>query len=439
MSTFTIPQDAFTQELQAIGRLIDKGQLRKAATALNMARTSRPADARVLLVGMRLAQKAGNLDMAIKSARQAMRMEPTWHVPMIELAQMLSANHQQEEAMKLARKAARMEPENFTVILSAAQVADRCRADETVVWARKASALQPNNFALKLALGSKLVQRQQWDEALAIYAPLLEANPQDINGLMGRMSVARGRGDTAQFQADADALLALLPNDETIRFWHMQAHGKVPATQPSSLIAGMFDDFASTFDIAMVRTLSYKLPEKVAQMLVELHPNRQFNLLDLGCGTGLLGLYLRRIQGHIIGVDLSSEMIRQAARHNIYSRFHQVNLVDALRDTPADTYEAIASLDTLIYVGELDAVVTNALRVLKPGGHFIFSCETAEEDEANLVLRASGRYAHKQSHIEQLCRDAGYAYVHVEALPKLRMEDGVPQKGFLVVARKAAV
>lgn len=439
MSTFTIPQDAFTQELQAIGRLIDKGQLRKAATALNVARTNRPADARVLLVGMRLAQKAGNLEMAVKSARQAMRMEPTWHVPMIELAHMLSQSHQLDEAMDLARRAARMEPENFTVILSAAQIADRCRADETVVWARKASELQPANLALKLALGAKLVQRQQWDEALAIYAPMLEANPQDINGLLGRMSVARGRGDTAQFQADADALLALLPNDETIRFWHTQAHGQVPPTQPLSMVAGMFDDFASTFDLAMVRALNYKLPEKVAQMLVELHPTRQFNLLDLGCGTGLLGVYLRRIQGHIIGVDLSGEMIRQAARHNIYSRFHQVNLVDALRDTPADTYEAITSLDTLIYVGDLGQVIPGALRVLKPGGHFIFSCETAEENEADLVLRPTGRYAHKQSHIEQMCRDAGYAYVHVEPLPKLRIEDGVPQKGFLVVARKAAV
>ena len=104
MSTFKIPQDAFTQELQAIGRMIDKDQLRKAATSLNLARAERPADARVLLMGMRLAQKAGNLPMAIKSARQALQMEPTWHVPMIELAQMLSQSHQAEEAMTLARR-----------------------------------------------------------------------------------------------------------------------------------------------------------------------------------------------------------------------------------------------------------------------------------------------------------------------------------------------
>ena len=440
MSTFQIPQDAFTQELQAIGRMIDKDQLRKAATALNMARASRPGDARVLLVGMRLAQKSGNVPMAIKAARQALAMEPTWHVPMIELGQMLSQSHQLEEAMQLARKAAQLEPDAFQVIMSAAQIAERSGADEAVVWARRASELAPERLDIKLALATKYVHRQQWDEAMAIYAPLLEADPHDMSALLGRLSVSLGQDNTALAQQDADTLLALRPDDEMIRYWHAVAHGQVPSTQPRQFIEQLFDgQMANRFDVSLVRGLQYKLPEKVAQMLVDLHPDRQFNLLDLGCGTGLLGMYLRRIQGHIIGVDLSTEMIRLAARHNVYSRFHTVSLIDALRETPADLYEAITCLDALIYVGELSTVVPNALRVLKPGGHFIFSCETAAEDEADLVLRPTGRYAHKQSVVEQLCLSAGFAYVHVEPLPNLRLEGGVPQKGYLVVARKAAV
>jgi predicted TPR repeat methyltransferase len=337
------------------------------------------------------------------------------------------------------RKAVSIEPENFQVVLGAAQVAERCHADETVVWAAKASELQPQRTDLKLALANKYVHRQEWDKAMAIYAPMLEANPKDIHGLLGRLSVALGRQETEQAQADADTLLELMPDDEHIQFWHARAHDKVPGTQPRLMVSHMFDEMADRFDHVLVRGLQYKLPEKVAQMLVDLHPDRQFNLLDLGCGTGLLGLHLRRIQGHIIGVDLSMEMIRQAARHNVYSRFHTVNLVDALRETPSDTYEAITCLDALIYVGDLAPVIPNAQRVLKPGGHFIFSCETAEEDEDDLVLRPSGRYAHKQASVEKQCQDAGFAYVHIEPLANLRFEGGVPQKAFLVVARKAAV
>ena len=180
------------------------------------------------------------------------------------------------------------------------------------------------------------------------------------------------------------------------------------------------------------------MPERAAQLLNELHPDRRFNLLDLGCGTGLLGVYLGPINGFIIGVDLSEKMIEQAARHNVYARFHNVNVLDALRDTPADHYEAITCLDVLVYVGDLTPVIPNAHRILKAGGHFIFSCEAVAEDEADLVLRKSQRYAHKASHVERLCREAGFDDVEIEHLPALRMENNEPLPGFLVVAHKPA-
>ena len=112
-------------------------------------------------------------------------------------------------------------------------------------------------------------------------------------------------------------------------------------------------------------------------------------------------------------------------------------MLDALRETPADHYEAITCTDVLVYVGELAPVIPNALRILKPGGHFIFSCEAAGEDEADLVLReASNRYAHKASAVERQCREAGFDAVTIEHLPTLRMEGGQPLPGFLVTARK---
>ena len=130
-------------------------------------------------------------------------------------------------------------------------------------------------------------------------------------------------------------------------------------------------------------------------------------------------------------------MIEEAARHGIYAKFHRVNVLDALRETPSDHYEAITCTDVLIYVGDLAPVIPNALRILKPGGHFVFSCEAASEDEADLVLREKiNRYAHKASAVERQCREAGFDEVIVEHLPALRTEGGTPVPGFLVTARK---
>src|SRR5260370_3865056 len=133
------------------------------------------------------------------------------------------------------------------------------------------------------------------------------------------------------------------------------------------------------------------------------------NLLDLGCGTGLLGLFLGPMQGYLIGVDSSLKMIEEAAKHGVYDRFHNVDLLGALQNTPANEYDVLTLLDVLIYIGAPQLVIPNAARILKTDGELIFSCETAPEDGPDLVLQPSQRYAHKRSHIEALCKQAGFS------------------------------
>ena len=136
-----------------------------------------------------------------------------------------------------------------------------------------------------------------------------------------------------------------------------------------------------------------------------------------------------------MGVDISRGMIGQAAKHNVYDRFHHTNLLDALEETPASLYQVIAALDVFIYTGDLQEAIPNALRILVPGGQLVFSCETASEDGPDLVLLPAGRYAHKRSHIEALCRAAGFGTVSVEDTV-LRQENNAPVHGFLVFAHK---
>jgi len=73
--------------------------------------------------------------------------------------------------------------------------------------------------------------------------------------------------------------------------------------------------------------------------------------------------------------------------------------------------------------------------LIVPHGDFLFSCEAAPEDGPDLVLQASGRYAHKRSHAMAVCREAGFTSVEIEDLV-LRYEGDQPVQGFLVSARK---
>ena len=75
-----IPNDPFTQRLQQISQWIAQGQLQQAAQALTQAQAQEPQDARIALLGMRLADQAGNPAGALKAAQRAVALAPGWHV-----------------------------------------------------------------------------------------------------------------------------------------------------------------------------------------------------------------------------------------------------------------------------------------------------------------------------------------------------------------------
>ena len=65
-----------------------------------------------------------------------------------------------------------------------------------------------------------------------------------------------------------------------------------------------------------------------------------------------------------------------------------------------------------------------------------FSCEAASEDGPDLVLQATGRYAHRRSHVEALCQAAGVDVTIEDTV--LRHENHAPVHGFVVVAHQGA-
>jgi predicted TPR repeat methyltransferase len=438
-STSTVaPADPFAKRLQTVNHLIASGKLPEAAQRLNAARKSSPADPRVYLMGMRLAEAAGNPKGAQESARKAVELAPEWPVAVTELAFLLARQNQFKEAMELAEKAVQLDGNNPELLARVIDVAHRAQSiPRAIAWLERAAEISPGNTNIKLLLARDWRHTGQHDKALAAYDRLLETSPTNSHALMGRAQTALAAGDRALALKDCEALQALHPDDEEVLFHLELARGNMPKRLPAKMVRSMFDGFADLFDQHVVAGLKYKLPREVARIIIERYPDRKLNVLDLGCGTGLLGACLGRIQGSMIGVDVSVPMIGQATRHGVYDRFHNVDLLEALEATPESLYDVIASLDVFVYVGDISRAIPDAFRILRGGGHFIFSCETALESEADLVLRDTNRYAHKASHVESMCRAAGFEEVAIDPIT-VRLENNEPVEGFLVIARKPA-
>lgn len=208
----------------------------------------------------------------------------------------------------------------------------------------------------------------------------------------------------------------------------VEAGGAVPPAAPRAYVEALFDSYAEAFDEHLVGKLGYRTPQLLAGLLPGAAPLGE--VLDLGCGTGLMAPLLQPRASAIDGVDLSSAMLEKAAQLGVYRHLHHADVAEHLERT-AERYDLIVAADVLVYVGALEHVLAGAARVLRAGGRLLFSIEEADPGQA-LQLRASSRYAHG---VEAVRDQAAAAGLQLRACERatLRHDQGRPIAGALLL------
>jgi len=432
--------EQYIAQLKRIEQDISENRLEQAARQLNSLAKNSSHDPRLFLLGSRLAEAAGNADGMLVAARKAHQLAPQWPVATIHLAEVLASRGEAQEAiatagMALQQTIAQSKPD-MELVSKAVTMARRAnRHDLALQWLRQVERVNPDDITIRHQLAGSLADAGDYQNAILAFTELLATRPGHVVLLNDRMRTFIRAGKLEQAVVDGEALVAAQPDNEAYQFYLNVARGQTPQTQPASVVIELFDAYAARFDRELVVQLKYKLPRQVAEMIHQWHPDRKGDILDLGCGTGLLGVCLGPLEGVLVGVDLSAEMIAQAARHGVYDKFHQVNLLAALQATPDAQYHVITALDVFIYVGDLKPVIGNAHRILLPGGRLVFSCESGANGVGDYALQPTLRFSHQRSYVERLLEEAGFEDVRVED-QILRYEADHPVQGFLVVARK---
>jgi len=101
--------------------------------------------------------------------------------------------------------------------------------------------------------------------------------------------------------------------------------------QPVSVTKADYDDWATDYDQNTVLDTGYCAPEIVASLIEKHVSNKDQAIVDLGCGTGLLGKILKpKGYTQLEGWDLSPGMLAEAAKLGAYTSLNEIDLTTDL-------------------------------------------------------------------------------------------------------------
>ena len=116
----------------------------------------------------------------------------------------------------------------------------------------------------------------------------------------------------------------------------------------------------------------YTAPKETVAVLRRYASNKNFKILDAGCGTGLVGIELKKFgYSHIDGVDFSQDML-DLVPQDIYKNLQKVDLNADLKFED-NTYDIIICVGTFTYGHVKAHALDEFIRITKDKGLICFT------------------------------------------------------------------
>lgn len=162
-------------------------------------------------------------------------------------------------------------------------------------------------------------------------------------------------------------------------------------------------------------------------------PLHDRDVLDVGCGGGILADAMARKGAVVTGIDLATKSLRVAQLHALEAetpriRYEEV-AVEALAKRQPASFDVVTCMEMLEHVPDPESVVRACAQLVKPGGWVFFStinrnvksfaqAIVAAEYLLNLLPRGTHEYAKmiRPSELAAYCRAAGLNVLHARGL-----------------------
>jgi len=382
----------------------------------------------------------GKGEQALKSWQEAVRLDPKLAEAQLFLGYGLAQKGQFNEARQaLQRSVDLVEAKDARAwwLLGSVLYAQGQESDAVEKFQR-ALAIEPNALRANLGLAQIELTRGNAKFASELARRAARAWPESSDAYYMLGLALEQLGNKNEAGTCYRAAIRLRPDSEQLKYIlaAISPQRDAPAAAPRDYLATLFGQYAQTFDSHLVQKLHYRVPEQLLEAVTQVQANGPADILDLGCGTVLVGEVFKPMARSLVGVDLVPEMLAHARERNVYTGLAEQEIAEFLR-TCQRQFDIVAAADVFIYIGELAEIFRHVARVLRPGGLFVFSLESMEGDDG-YRLQGSRRYAHSLGYIRKLAAENGLAEAVVNR-QVLRKENEMDIEGWVVVLRFGAI
>lgn len=359
-------------------------QLDAAVASYDQALALRPQDLTACFNRGNALKALGQLDAAIASFDHAIAIEPQFAEAFVNRGLALHDHTQYDAAAASFAQAIAIRPDfaeayfNRGLALQACEPA-QAHLDDAIAMFGKACQLLPSGPLPHLTHARALAKAQRLEEAEAAARRALAADPSDSCG-------------AGMFLAG----LGVAPMPERI---------------PDALLHTLYNARATTWDSG--ENSHYQGAALVGQALLVRRPDGMLDVLDAGCGTGMVGSLVRLRARQLVGVDMSQAMLDRAHEKGDYDALVCGDLVAYLAEHP-QAFDAVLSAATLIHFASLRPIFDAAALALRPQGLFIFTVFPNEKDPLGFGvdhldgMAQGGCYVHGRQYLRDLALETGF-------------------------------
>jgi predicted TPR repeat methyltransferase len=379
-----------------------------------------------------LHHRAGRLEEAQAGYRKVLQLQPEHADALHMLGVIAYQGGQHDEALSLILRAGKLMPPNAGVYTNLGNVLQaRGQLEEAAAAFSTAIKLAPEDAIAHNNLGNALRFQGKTEAAIDSFNRALTIDSGYTDAHVNLAMTYQVMGDDAHAASSYEQAVKLDPGNKPAAHMLAALRGETTDAAPLEHVERLFDGYAERFDKHLVATLGYSMPELLRSEIDRLQgADAHFHdVIDLGCGTGLVGVEFHSICDNLTGIDLSARMIDRARERNVYGSLRVGEVVTSL-EADQGYYDLLICADVFPYIGNVQPLFSAVSRHASNGALFAFSTELHPGE--GFILHPTGRYAHSQKYLRAVAAEYNFLVITMHT-GNLRKHKGQWIRGDLVV------